>query len=623
MSGFVCIVQVDNAPVEQALLQSLTDFLSFRGPDARNIWMDRSIGMGHALLRTTHESKNERQPLGLEERYWIAADARLDAREELIAELKRQKWTAHSDAPDCELVLQAYAAWGEACVDRLKGDFSFAIWDQARQKLFCARDHFGIKPFYYAQLGETFLCSNTLNCIRLHPRVSDELNESAVGDFLLFGLNCDNATTIFRDIQRLPPAHALTVSSGGLEVKRYWAPPTDGRIRYARPEEYVENFHSILEKAVADRLRTDRAGILLSGGLDSSSAAAVAKEVSGRNTQAAAIRGYTYTYESLIPDRDGDYAREVGEFLGIPVQLIAMDEAQLFEPWDDTKPGFPEPLDNPFLAVISDAYRDISTRCRVLFSGEGSDNLMDFQMWPYVEDLRRRGEWTRLVTEVANFLWIRPFPWRGIRARVLRLAGKDPDQPVYPSWLAPEFSRRAHLVERWKEESELAKSMAVHPIHPRGHGSLALPQWTHMFEQEDPGATGYPVETCYPFLDLRMVNYLLAIPPFPWFFKKTLLREAMAGRLPERVRTRPKTPLQGDPVLAQIQRGQGGPWKGMSLTAELDRYVDRSAAKPPHANMNLGQLSSCLRPYCLNIWLQSARRIGYNIRAEARNGETR
>jgi asparagine synthase (glutamine-hydrolysing) len=620
LSGFVCIVHGDDVPVERALLQSLTDFLSYRGPDAREIWLDGSIGMGHALLRTTRETNGERQPASLEGRYRIVADARLDAREELITELQRAKRNVFSNALDCELILQAYVVWGTRCIDHLQGDFSFALWDAGHKQLFCARDHFGLKPFYYALIGEIFLCSNTLDCIRLHPRVTDELNEAAVGDFLLFGLNYNNETTIFRDIQRVPPAHALIVSEQGLQVKRYWTPPTDGRIRYSKPEEYVENFQSILEKAVADRLRTDRVGILLSGGLDSSSVAAVAKEVAGRSAPATEIRGYTYIYESLIPDRDGDYAREVGGFLKIPVHFISMDEAQLFERSDDTEIGSPEPLDNPFLAAMSDAYRDISAHCRVLFSGEGIDNLMDFQMWPYVEDLRRRGEWRRLVTEVANYLWIRPFPWRGIRARALRLAGKDPDRPVYPCWLAPEFSRRARLAERWKEQSELANSWAAHPIHARGHGSLALPQWTHMFEQEDPGATGYQVETCYPFLDLRMVNYLLAIPPFPWFFKKTLLREAMTGRLPERVRTRPKTPLQGDPIQAQIERTGNAKLKTMPLSSELDRYIDRSAITLPNAMMNREQVGVHLRPYCFNIWLQLARGIRYNIHAEASNG---
>jgi len=610
----------DNAPIEPALLKSLTDFLSFRGPDAREVCLDGSVGMGHTLLRATYEAKTERQPASLEGRYRIVADARLDAREELIDELKRAKRNLCSNAADCDLVLQAYAAWGTPCIDRLRGDFSFALWDARHKQLFCARDHFGIKPFYYAQLGGVFLCSNTLNCIRLHPNVKGELNEPAVGDFLLFGLNCDNATTVFRDIQRLPPAHSLTVSSRGMQVKCYWAPPTDRRIRYAKPQEYVENFDSIFEKAVADRLRTERAGILLSGGLDSSSVAVVAKELSARNAFAAKIRGYTHVYESLIPDRDGDFAREVGKFLGIPLKFIVMDDVQLFERWDDPESTWPEPVDSPFPTAISDACRDISADCRVLFSGEGSDNLMDFQMWPYVRDLRRRSEWRQLFTDAANYLWARPFPWRGIHVRAMRLVAKDPDHPVYPPWLAPDFVRRAHLAERWKEQAKLPKSWKAHPIHPRGYGSLSLPQWTHLFEQEDPGVTGHPVETRYPFLDLRMVNFLLAIPPFPWFFKKALLREAMAGRLPERVRTRPKTPVQGDPVRAQIERTGSAKLETMPFTPELDRYIDRSALAVPHAKMNAAQLAVSLRPYCLNIWLQSARRIGYNIRAEARNG---
>src|SRR5690348_15710815 len=100
LSGFVCIVHGDSAPIERAFLQSLTDFLSFRGPDGQDIWLDHSVGMGHALLRTTYESKNEKQPLDLEERYWIAADARLDAREELIAELRHKEDAAHFSAPD-------------------------------------------------------------------------------------------------------------------------------------------------------------------------------------------------------------------------------------------------------------------------------------------------------------------------------------------------------------------------------------------------------------------------------------------------------------------------------------------------------------------------------------------
>ena len=620
MSGIVGVVHRDGAPIERALFQSLVDFLTFRGPDARESWSEASIGLGHSLLCTTRESSGEQQPASLYGQYWIVADARLDCRGELIAELQRAKSKVRLNSPECELILQAYATWGTACVDHLKGDFSFAVWDAAHKQLFCARDHFGIKPFYYAVLGDLFIFSNTLNCIRMHPRVSDKLNDAAIGDFLLFGLNYNNATTSFHDIQRLPPAHSLTVLPQRIKVQRYWAAPTDGRIRYRKPEEYVENFKCLLESAVNDRLRTDVVGILLSGGLDSSSVAAVAKEASGKGFAAPTIRAYTHVYESLIPDREGDYAREVGEFLGIPVKFLAMDQARLFERYGDPNLSWPEPVDSPFLAVISDTSRSISTECRVLLSGEGSDNLMDFQMSPYCRDLLRRGEWQRLLVDVANYLWVRPFPWRGIRAWARRFVGKDPDRPIYPDWLAPDFSRRANLADRWKEQTELPKSWMSHPIHPRGHGSLALPLWTNMFELEDPGATGSPVETRYPFLDLRIVNFLLAIPPFPWFFQKTILREATVGQLPERVRTRPKTPLEGDPVSAQLRLSGTELFKEMYWSTYLDQYIVRSALVAPHVEMNREQLSLSLRPYHLNIWLQSALRVRYESGGETRNG---
>src|SRR5215472_10222668 len=144
-----------------------------------------------------------------------------------------------------------------------------------------------------------------------------------------------------------------------------------------------------------------------------------------------------------------------------------MEEAQLFDRFDDPRLCPPEPADDPFQAGTSDARRSISSEYRVLLSGEGGDNLMDFQMWPYVADLRRRGEWRRIVTEVASYIGVRPFPWRGIRARVLRLVGKDPDQPAFPPWLASDFSRRAHLRARWEEQSALSRSWSAHPIHPR------------------------------------------------------------------------------------------------------------------------------------------------------------
>jgi len=620
LSGIVGIFHQDGARVERALLQSLADALSYRGPDSRATWQDGSIGLGHTLLRTTHESAGEAQPASLDGRLWITADARLDSRAELIAKMERDGRKIGRAVPDSTLILQAYSLWGTVCIEHLRGEFSFGIWDVRTRTLFCARDHFGIKPFYYSKLGKIFVFSNTLKCVRLHPEVSEELNDAAIGDFLLFGLNYDNARTTFRDVQRLPPAHWLSVSASGLKTGRYWAPPADGCIRYARADDYVEHFQALFKDAVADRLRTDRVGILLSGGLDSSSVAAVAKEVSGKSGPSTEIRAYTTVFDTSVPDEEGRYARDVGKFLGIPIQFQALHQAELFEGWDDPELSLPEPLDNPLIASSLESYRNISAECRVLLSGEGSDNLMDFQMWPYAGDLRRRGEWRRLFTDVANYAWIRPFPWRGIRARFLKLFGKEPHRPVFPEWLDTDFSKRMNLRERWKEWGEHPNLPLEHPILPNAHASLSLPQWTHMFEQENAGVSQVPVETRYPFLDLRIVNYLLALPPFPWFFQKMLLREAMSGRIPETVRMRPKTPMQSDIFCEQFRRSGAKRLNQMHWSKELDRYIDRSAMVTPHAKMNGEEMDNSLRPYCLNIWLQSARRVRYNIHAEASNG---
>ncbi len=560
--------------------------------------MDGCLGFGHTLLTTTRESANERQPAGLEGRLWITADARLDARAELISELESEGGKARHAAPDSELILQAYAAWGADCIEHLRGDFAFAIWNAPKKTLFCARDHLGVKPFYYAEKGGLFLFSNVLDCVRQHLDVGDGLNEAAIADFLLFGVNCDNATTTFRDIRRLPPAHSLTVDALGLQMRRYWTAPTDGRIRYRHADDYVEHFQVLLQAAVADRLRTDKVSILLSGGLDSASIAAMARELAAKAGSTSDLRALTIVYESLIPDCDGDFARKVADFLGIPLRCLAVDQLRLFDRWDDPEITWPEPVDDPFFAGITDQFKMIAADSRVVLSGEGSDNLMHFEMWPYAKDMFQRQEW-------AHF-------------RAKGLLGLDPTVRAFPKWIAPEFARRVNIEARWKEMGN-GTTQARHPVNPAAYASLEIPQWSNLFEHENAGVTRFPVEVRHPFLDLRIVNYLLALPPFPWFYQKMLLRTAMAGRLPEAVRLRPKTPLAGDPLIAQLQM-PGAEWVDhVHWNEEMDDFIDRSALAPLSGVKISEKADSLVRPICLNFWLQSARRVRYNLHAEASN----
>src|SRR5687768_4029861 len=191
MSGIVGILNVNGATVEQEMLERLTDLMSYRGPDASSVWANAAVGLGHTMLRTTTESAREKQPCSIDGEVWITADARIDGRADLLAELRSAESFVRAEPDlasldDARLILYAYHAWGENCLSRLIGDFAFIIWDGRRRQLFCACDHLGVKPFYYTALAECIVMSNTLNCIKAHPAVSAELNDLAVADFLLF-----------------------------------------------------------------------------------------------------------------------------------------------------------------------------------------------------------------------------------------------------------------------------------------------------------------------------------------------------------------------------------------------------------------------------------------------------
>jgi asparagine synthase (glutamine-hydrolysing) len=621
VSGIVGMYERGGAPLDRALLQALAHFLSYCGPDARDTWSHGPVGLGHALLRTTRASQYERQPASLGGRRWITADARIDCRDELQGKLIEREGGKLSDpaATDSDFILRSYAAWGTDCVQHLRGDFAFAIWDAERKLLFCARDQFGIKPFYYAELGELFLFSNVLDCLRQHPELSSQLNDAAIGDFLLFGMNCDVATTAFRDIRRLPPAHCMTISSQGLRIQRYWSAPTEGRIRYQRAEDYVEHFQILLQAAVSDRMAPDRTGILLSGGLDSGTVAATARELSTRPGGTNDLRAYTVVYDSLFHDEEGAYAQETADFLKIPIRFIPMDHVQPFERWDDPSLGIPEPVDDPCFAGLFDQFQAISADCRVVLSGEGNDSLMHFEMWPYVKDMIRNREWRSLLSESPHYAWARrsslPRVWR----RVKQLFRNDQANPACPAWLAPEFARRLGLQERVKEWNGIAPGTPSHPVLPGAYTSLSPAYWCHMFELENAGVTHFPVEVRHPFFDLRIVNYLLALPPFPLFFEKKLLREAVVGRLPEKIRTRHKSPLAGDPLVAHFAQ-RHTPWmEQLVWTDEINSYVDKLAVALFNNEKASAKVDADVRPLCLNFWLQSARRVRYNLRAEVRN----
>ena len=607
MSGFVCIINPDGKPVSRELLRQMTDFMTFRGPDAQQIWSDGHVGFGHTMLRTTEESLTERQPFTLDGEVWITADARIDGRKELIGKLKSKVTADLNNVADVELILRAYDSWGEQCPEHLIGDFAFAIWDGRNRRLFCARDHFGVKPFYYAQAGDSLVLSNTLNCVRLHPAVSDELNDQAIGDFLLFGLNQEFTTTTFADIKRLPPAHYLTWSSGQQRVSRYWTLPTDGNIRYRREGEYVEHFKELMRAAVGDRLRTTKVAASMSGGLDSTSVAATAKEISHKQSKPLDLQAFTMVYDRLIPDQERYYSGLAAEALGIPIHYLVLDDYKLYERWDC--PGFqpPEPADFPISAFVSDYQMQVASHSRVLLSGDGGDPALFLSQTCLDEQIKNFRFW-RVASFMAQYVHTyKRLPRLGFRTMLKRWAGKKPAmwRSPFPVWLNQSFAEQYDLRARMEEVDKGPEP--IHPIRPEAYKYLVAIYWSDSFERADPGTTYIPVEYRYPFLDLRMVRYLLAIPQLPWCVHKEMLRVAMKGILPDSVRLRAKTPLAGNPFFELMKQPDSKWIDEFAPMPDLTRYVNRSAIPRIAQEADPDKLWLNTRPISLNYWLRGLR----------------
>ncbi len=614
MSGIVGIVNLDGAPVEPRLLQRMTASLAFRGPDAQATWIEGCVGFGHTLLKTTFESEHERQPFTLDGEVWIVADARIDAQAELIRELTQhpacvgeppvqgndQDGRAASPATDVELILRAYHAWGESCVEYLLGDFAFAIWDGRERRLFCARDHFGIKPFYYAQAGNCVVFSNTLDCVRQHPAVSDRLNDLAVADFLVLEWNLDPATTAFADIQRLAPAHRATWSSAGLNLSRYWTLPIDEPLFYRRGQDYVDRFKDLLRQAITDRLRTRPVGILMSGGLDSPTLAATTRDVLREQYGSADLKAFTRLFPHG-PD-ESYYAGLAAKSLGIPVHFqVEGEHADLN--WERRRVHTPEPFAEPWeTPAARDRWHEVGAYSRVYFFGEGPDNALTFEWRPYLRYLVRQHRYGRLLQAFLSAASHGPIPfWGRLPRRMEELRTGWTSERNFPPWLNPELESRLGMRARW--EDFLRPLTSAHPVRPEGYASMLIPLWQNLLESLDAEWTNAALELRHPYLDSRLLRFMLAVPALPWCRSKYLLRRIVRGVLPEPLLSRPK---EGVPTVPCLERLTPLFTLPFVPAPDLGYYIE--GGKLPNARkMNVWAFGDYLRVRALNYWLQNSR----------------
>ncbi|MBZ5526982.1 MAG: asparagine synthetase B [Acidobacteriia bacterium] len=603
MSGFAGIVNFDGAPVDRALLEQLTHHQAFRGPDAEGLWCAGGVGFGHALLRTTREATREHQPLGLNDQLWIVADARLDARAELLAKLQARGAALSLSSPDVELILHAYHQWGEACVEHISGDFSFAIWDALNHKLFCARDHFGIRQLFYAQLGNTLIFSNTLSALRLIPGLSGRLNDLAIADFLLFDMIQDPAATSFEGIHRLPPANTLVAQRDKLSLQRYWELSVTAPVRYAREEEYVERFKELLDAAVSDRLRTDNAGILLSGGLDSPTVAASARRVLHRQGISGGLAASTHVFDTLIPHEERYYTGLVAKALQIPVEFSVLDHCRIFERADLPEAQASEPAHSAWPDTFPDQLRSLPEGCRVVLTGYGGDPALCGRISVHFRELLAAGEYRRAISDAFRYLTCEGrFSRLYLRTRWRIVFGSKNQASFYPPWLNEDLQKRLGLRERWEQLNQPVPAGPA--VRPEAQQAMANPFWASALQVYDASCSRAPVEVRHPLFDLRLVNFLLGLPRMPWCSDKELFREAARGTLSDAVRLRRKSPLSADPLVALLE-GPESAWVDQFVAApELDPYVARPHIPKVINERNTWKAWIHLRPLSLNFWLR-------------------
>jgi asparagine synthase (glutamine-hydrolysing) len=564
------------------------------------------VGFAFAQMRIEGDPPAGSQPLCLDDRWWIVANARLYARSAVVSALCRTGAEASIDQPDAWLILLAYRTWGTACLRRLNGDFSFALWDAHERQLLCASDPFGLRPLFYCHSGHVMQVSNTLSALRDVFGHREELNDSFIADFLCFEFSVSPEATAFRSIRRLPPAHLLTMQAGQAAVlRRYWDSPTPALDLKRNAADTLQEFRHLLERAVLDRLPDGPVSLALSGGVDSTSIAATA-------AHAGVTRLKTFTRGSTRPldDPEPPLAAMVACTLKLPHQFRDSDDDAPFDDWGLRMPFMPEPVNDPYWAGKHTGRQLLSSHSRVVLSGEGGDELLHPE---FACDLLGRVPVGRLLWEGARYVGrYRRRPPIGLRQAVERWRGRVPDLGSFarpPQWISPDLVREWKLGDRMREFFRVAMAPERHPTRPRGARRLNEAVRV-MLGGDDPGMMGLPLEWRKPFLDLRLVEFMYSIPPLYWCSRKTILREAMIGHLPDTILRRRKTGVSPGEFEPLWQDARAPWWVTFTPAPQLGRYVDLDRIVELRNGANAGArtpetMRRDLLPLCLNYWLKS------------------
>lgn len=559
MSGIAGMLRFDGQPVSRRELQRAASALRAHGPDRSDVAFHDEVGFAHVLMRMTPEDRNDHQPYRGPSGSLITADLRLDNRDDLLARLglSRQEAIAW---PDSRVVLSAWETFGDSVWPTLRGPFAIAIWDAKCHVLTLARDHIGLNVVMWHRSERFFAFATMPNGLFAFSDVDRELSEEKFADFLVLN-HAEHATTIYKNVFRVRPAHVMRIDScGAMTEQRYWSPHDIQPVRLGSDQDYADGLREKLDAAVRRQMRSAHPiGCLLSGGLDSSSVAALAAraltETDQRLTAYAGVprpgfdgpvQGGQYADETPFVDA---IAKAVGT---IDVTYVANSVADDLAELDRFFIALEGPVRNPtnlgWVLTILRLAR--SQGRRVLLGGLHGNSTISWTGWSQTVDHLIHGRWLTALRQWQLYYRRTPHSrWKTTRNLFI--------EPIVPTWLSDWAARRCNpqRIAPWQEHSpirpEFAAAMGVatrarrdgHDFHYRARRDeriqgLLQADYAGDWHAAEKATTG--VEVRDPTADIDVVSYCFGVPPEQYLAEGTdrsLIRRAMWGLLPESVLT--------------------------------------------------------------------------------------
>jgi len=538
---------------DEALVREMTRRLSHRGPDEEGYYFHPETSFGHRRLSIIDLAGGKQPMRNREGSVVVSFNGQIYNFLEIKKEL-RDEYSFQTNS-DTEVLLALYEKHGSAMVHRLRGMFAFAIWDEQERTLFLARDRIGVKPLYYAQLGNRLLFASEPKALLAHPELSRAIDPTALDAYLSL-LYVPPPYSIFKSIRQLPPAHTLIWKEGALKIERYWDALPDPDDRRSE-EEWAEELAPILEESIRMRMMSDvPLGAFLSGGIDSSTIVAVMSAASERPVETFCV-GFGKEGDAY---EERPVAREVAEYFGTNhhEMEVSLDLVESLEPMIR---GFDEPFGNPSALLTYELSKFTREHVTVALSGDGGDEI--FGGYPRYQGLL----WSQSLASIPRFLRKPIRTALGAResstARNWRRWGRQllegcdlPADLRYESWVAYASDSDNDRLLSPDLSASVRADGRVHPVReffnrPARGDSLARAAYAdiHGFLPEnvlryaDRMSMAHGLEIRVPFTDHALVEKAVSVPSayrLGRLASKRLLRKIMKGRLPEKVLARKK-----------------------------------------------------------------------------------